>query len=253
MPFCILFCFLGNQTTVSTVLPKASTSGSLPHQSSTNKTFPNSPEPQTKFPNEKLALPMITSVFQEIVKIKFSGSVQLNCSALGKPRPSVYWIQPGGNNVTTEAFGTDNVGLNVNGVDGGGSYVCLAINDVGNASVNVTVHGWYLFFISATDCDSMFTRFSTISVKPRVVLSSNTTASSSVIVTCTVHGYPPPNVVLILPNNSRTNGSAKRNGHVTLTIFLAVGQDPDVGGTYKCIAKNEDGDNATDMKTVNGE
>ncbi|XP_062901403.1 immunoglobulin superfamily member 10 [Mobula hypostoma] len=161
---------------------------------------------------------------------------QIHCKAEGFPMPQVTWIMPGnillsapyyGSRIVVHFNGTLEI-RNVRASDKA-QFTCLARNEAGQAALVVNL-----------DVTQMLRRPMFKNPFNKKVIAS---AESTAILNCSADGYPPPEILWILPNGTRFTSRHKAarfqmgsNG----TFFIHSPTVADAG-KYRCAARNEIG------------
>ncbi|MBN3292730.1 IGS10 protein, partial [Polypterus senegalus] len=160
----------------------------------------------------------------------------IDCKAEGSPPPQIMWIMPDnvyltapyyGSRVVVHKNGTFEI-RNVRATDSG-EFVCVARNDGGE-----TV---------------MVVQLEVINVLRRPMFKNPfnekilTSIGKTTILNCSVTGYPPPEIIWLLPNGTRfTNTQRMSRYHMgsdgTLIIYSS---NKDDAGKYRCAARNKVG------------
>uniref|UniRef100_A0A4W5QGS6 Si:ch211-159i8.4 n=1 Tax=Hucho hucho TaxID=62062 RepID=A0A4W5QGS6_9TELE len=159
----------------------------------------------------------------------------LDCRAEGKPEPHVSWAAPYGLSLPTPYLGGrfqvhKNGSLELRGVrkTDEGQYVCLAKNNLGEASLAIELE-----VASIAEKPSF--------AMPNIEILPIKQDGSDVTLECPARGKPNPEFVWILPNGTAlTPGTRLQHfthyrGNGTLRIAQPVTADK---GVYRCLAKN---------------
>ncbi|KAM6980828.1 LOW QUALITY PROTEIN: matrix-remodeling-associated protein 5, partial [Aplochiton taeniatus] len=159
----------------------------------------------------------------------------LDCPAEGHPTPRVTWATPSGLSLATPYLGGrfqvhGNGSLELRGVrrSDEGSYVCLARNSHGEASLAV-----HLEVSSLAEKPSF--------ASPNIEILPIKQDGGDVVLECPARGKPCPEFTWILPNGTALNPTSRLRrfthhpGNGTLRISQPVPTDK---GVYRCVARN---------------
>ncbi|XP_060552023.1 hemicentin-1-like isoform X2 [Ruditapes philippinarum] len=170
----------------------------------------------------RIQVPPSFIVVPQIKEVTLNSRLELRCTANGKPTPTIHWkrnevpvrYQPSVNG--RSVFIVHNVRREDAGV-----YTCLAQNPAGQAEVNTMV---------------------TVKVPPEILASPGNravTIAERVILTCSVGGDPPPEVIWMKNERPvRLSDRIKQLKNGSLVIFDSTSSD---AGEYKCVATNDAG------------
>ncbi|XP_059848703.1 immunoglobulin superfamily member 10 [Hypanus sabinus] len=161
---------------------------------------------------------------------------QIHCKAEGFPLPQVTWIMPGnillsapyyGSRIVVHFNGTLEI-RNVRASDED-QFTCLARNEAGEAAL--VVHLDVTQMLRRPMFKNPFNR--------KVIASTESTA----VLNCSADGYPPPEIIWILPNGTRFTSRHKAarfqvGSNGTFFIHSPTAAD---AGKYRCAARNEIG------------
>lgn len=159
----------------------------------------------------------------------------LDCTVEGKPKPRVWWVTPYGHSLSTPYLGGRfqvhrNGSLELRGVrkTDEGRYMCLAKNNLGEASLLVEL-----------DVASLAEKPSF--AVPNIEILPIKQDSGALILECPARGKPNPEFAWVLPNGTmltpgiRLQRFTHHLGNGTLQISQPVASDK---GVYRCLAKN---------------
>ncbi|XP_072252322.1 matrix-remodeling-associated protein 5 [Leuresthes tenuis] len=159
----------------------------------------------------------------------------LDCRVEGKPAPTVWWITPYGQSLTTPYLGGrfqvhKNGSLELRGVRKAdeGRYTCLAKNHLGEASLSVELE-----VASLAEKPSF--------AVPNIEILPIKQDGGELILECPARGKPNPEFLWVLPNGTmlppglRLQRFTHHFGNGTLRISQTIATDK---GVYRCLAKN---------------
>jgi hypothetical protein len=161
--------------------------------------------------------------------VKIGDTFTLKCSTLGYPSPNASLVVPNPNQTIHTFTSQVKFELNVtvgNFSEEGGVYKCSSISSVGQTHKTVT-----------------------IKVSPSVHLSpKNTTRTvgETLEVSCRGYGYPPPKMMIIAPNDLKSDYKSVKE----VKLNLSIGDFAKEGGKYSCLATNTAG-NASELMIKN--
>ncbi|XP_067898771.1 immunoglobulin superfamily member 10 [Heterodontus francisci] len=158
----------------------------------------------------------------------------IDCSAEGMPRPHIMWIIPDnillkapyyGSRIVVHLNGTLEI-RNVRASDKA-KFICVARNDAGEAILVVNLE------VTRKLRRPMFKN----PFNKKIIASTESTA----ILNCSADGYPPPEIIWILPNGARFTAGHKAaryqvDSNGTFLIHNPTAED---AGKYRCAAKNK--------------
>ncbi|XP_048397529.1 immunoglobulin superfamily member 10 [Stegostoma tigrinum] len=158
---------------------------------------------------------------------------QIDCRVEGVPKPYITWIMPDnimlnapyyGSRIVVHLNGTLEI-RNVRASDNA-EFVCVARNDAGEAMLVVNLE------VTRRLQRPVFRNPFNKKIVAR--------AEGPTILNCSADGYPPPEIIWILPNGTRLTGSHKAahyqiNSDGTFRIHGPTAED---AGKYRCAAKN---------------
>uniref|UniRef100_A0A672NDL8 Immunoglobulin superfamily, member 10 n=1 Tax=Sinocyclocheilus grahami TaxID=75366 RepID=A0A672NDL8_SINGR len=174
-------------------------------------------------------VPQITETSQQRTDVIYAGRLQLNCSAVGDPKPQIIWRM--GSRIKVLENGTLII-ESVNEKDAG-DFICVARNKVGDDVQLIRV--------------SMSMKPARI--KPNVFSRKKVTYGNDLKVDCVAAGVPMPEISWGLPDGTLVNSGLQADGsegdqfkQYTLfnngTLYLnKVGSDEE--GDYTCYAENK--------------
>ncbi|XP_020608165.1 hemicentin-2-like [Orbicella faveolata] len=162
------------------------------------------------------------------------GNLTLSCDAVGNPVPTISWTKDGSPVDTSGriSFSEDKKQLtitNMNRTDSG-VYLCMANNNLGNETSNVTTLDVQFCCCLSTDPPE-FTAYSQNVTKPEgdnVTLSCNATGNPAPAISWFINGSPIDTTI----NNSRISFSGNQK-HLTITNLSRTDS-----GKYRCKANN---------------
>uniref|UniRef100_UPI0037E78989 matrix-remodeling-associated protein 5 n=1 Tax=Semicossyphus pulcher TaxID=241346 RepID=UPI0037E78989 len=159
----------------------------------------------------------------------------LDCRVEGKPKPRVWWVTSNGHPLPTPYLGGRfqvhlNGSLELRGVrkTDEGKYMCLAKNNLGEASI------LFEFDVASLAEKPSF-------AVPNIEILPLKQDSGPLILECPARGKPKPEFAWVLPNGTILTPGVRLQrfthylGNGTLQIFPAVASDK---GVYRCLAKN---------------
>lgn len=165
----------------------------------------------------------------------FYQTALLDCRAEGKPQPKVWWVTPYGLSLPTPYLGGrfqvhQNGSMELRGVrkTDEGTYMCLAKNNLGEASLSVE------FDVTSLAEKPSFTL-------PNIEILQIKKDSGLLLLECSAHGKPKPDFSWILPNGLKLAPGVSFQrfthhlGNGTLQIVQPAVSDK---GVYRCLAKN---------------
>ncbi|XP_060690546.1 immunoglobulin superfamily member 10 [Hemiscyllium ocellatum] len=158
---------------------------------------------------------------------------RIDCKVEGVPKPYITWIMPDnimlnapyyGSRIVVHLNGTLEI-RNVRATDNA-EFVCVARNDAGEATLVVNLE------VTRRLRRPVFKN----PFNKKVVASGE----GPTILNCSADGYPPPEIIWILPNGTRFTGAHKTaryqiNSNGTFLIHSPTVEDT---GKYRCAAKN---------------
>ncbi|XP_078060982.1 immunoglobulin superfamily member 10 [Mustelus asterias] len=160
----------------------------------------------------------------------------IDCRAEGSPRPQIMWIMPDNILLNAPYYGSRIV-VHLNGTleirhvrsSDKAEFICVARNDGGEAILVVSLE------VTRRLRRPMFKNPFNVKI---IALAGKTTTLN-----CSADGYPPPEIIWILPNGTRFMGVHKAgryqiNSDGTFLIHSPTAVD---AGKYRCAAKNKIG------------
>uniref|UniRef100_A0A8C7Y8G6 Ig-like domain-containing protein n=1 Tax=Oryzias sinensis TaxID=183150 RepID=A0A8C7Y8G6_9TELE len=176
------------------------------------------------------APPNILEEKRQQLKASLGQNLWLPCTVHGSPQPTVHWVLQDGSvilldkptsNKRTTLFKNGTLSLRDVTPAHNGNYECIATSSTGSERRVVTLY------------------VETHQSAPQIRIVSRT--GKTIILNCSAHGSPKPEIVWTLPNGTRLNVGAYHGSHHHLnndgTLVIYNSQKGD-SGKYRCGAKN---------------